>query len=161
LNRGSLSCNMIMISIGYLGSLLFLISTFLQRDALDSIQYRLRFVAAIVGLLYPSLGLYSCSSYRSVWSPESDYILSFAESFLFGAFLVVVASIYFSGILKAVPMIAVLSFLGINILAAFHSDLRESIPAVRAFSQVNGLVFGLAGSLILVRCWFGIKRREI
>jgi TPR repeat protein len=140
------------VTISALGSLLFLVSTFYRQNTLDRTQYRIRFLAALLGLSYSALAYYSYSRFWIFGSEWIEYEVSFATGFLLGCFLAFLSLAFIDRRASLVLGLSIVLLLAFDLFAPLHYDLKESILATRGFCSVNGLLLG-----ILVPCLVYIR----
>jgi TPR repeat protein len=156
MNRGSWTSSTVTITISTLGTLLFLVSTFYRENTLDRSQYRIRFLAALLGLTYWALVYYSYSRFGIFGSEWIEYAVSFVAGLLLGCFLGLLSLAFIGRRTSSVLGASILLLLAFDLFAPLQYNLKESIPAARGFCSVNGLLFG-----ILIPCVVSLRMRSV
>jgi TPR repeat protein len=130
----------VLLSIAFLGSISMLI---LSRGDIRNRQLRRVALAGIFGLLWVGLDVYGYSHFGVLEALSAVNAFSFGKSFLSGICVAVFLSVVWPQGFKIVLTICATLFIGFNIYAMTHYDLRHLTACPRAFYSANGLLMGI------------------
>jgi hypothetical protein len=130
----------IYLSLASLGALLLLISS---RGSIRNQKQRSTTLAGLLLLSWVGLTLYGYS--YSVTSRPASALKAFyfVNHLLSGICVAMLIFVLWPQGVKTVLRISGILFIGFNIYAVAHYDLRHLAPAIRLFSMGNGLVIGM------------------
>jgi hypothetical protein len=129
------------LSIVFLGSMLLL--TGFRGDIRDR-QQRRQALAGLLSLLWVGLDLYGSSHIGTLLALSAVNAFYFGKSFLSGICVAMLLSIVSPQGFKTALTICALLFIGCNLYAMMHYDLRHFAACPRAFYSANGLLIGIA-----------------
>src|ERR1035441_4170661 len=160
LNRFS-EINLLTVS---LGSLLLLIGSLFAGQRLRNRQRRVIALTGLLGLSCVGLDLYGFSHFGVFHSALAANAFYFAKRVLAGVFLVMLLPIVWP--LTSKPKrpkillaISGILFIGFNIFAVAHYDLRHSVPAMRILCSEDGFLIGVLVTLAIF-LWLACKNRR-
>ena len=129
------------LSLAFLGGLLLLISS---GGSIRNQKQRTTTLAGLVLLSWVGLTLYGYSYFGTPRPASAVNAFYFAHQLLSGiSAAMVIFALWPQGV-KSMLGISGILFVGFNIFAVAHYDLRHLAPAIRLFFMGNGLVIGLS-----------------
>jgi len=133
------------LSLAFVGSVLLLIDSLLPNGRrIRNRQRRATRLTGLVGLSWVALNLYGLSDVGILQSVSGVNAFSFAKDFLAGVFAVMLIFLLSSPSAKIILGVSGVLFIGFNLYAVAHCDLRRLAPAPRIFYSVNGLLVGMS-----------------
>lgn len=142
------------LSVTFLGFIVLLVGS---RGSIRSQQQRKVTLAALVGLLWLGLTVYGYFHIGVLLSLSAINAFYFGKGLLTGIGTALLFSFLWQQGFKIALGISGLLFIGFNIYAPLHYDLRRFASCPRAFYSINALLMGLAASLAAL-LWF--ERQE-
>jgi hypothetical protein len=143
------------LSLVFLGSLLLLIRWGGIRDR----HQQRTTLTGLLGLSWVGLDVYGYSHFGILQSLSAVNAFYFGKSVLSGICVAMLVSLVWSQGTKTVLRICGILFIGFNIYAITHYDLRHLAPGLRAFYSANGLLIGMAIPLAIFLWVEGEKTR--
>jgi hypothetical protein len=143
------------LSLVFLGSLLLLIRWGGIRDR----RQQRTTLTGLLGLSWVGLDVYGYSHFGILQSLSAVNAFYFGKSVLSGICVAMLVSLVWSQGTKTVLRICGILFIGFNIYAITHYDLRHLAPGLRAFYSANGLLIGMAIPLAIFLWVEGEKTR--
>ena len=131
----------VFLSLGFLASVLLLI---LSKGDIRNRQQRRVAIAGLLGLLRVGLDLYGHSHFGILEAMSAVNAFYFSKSLLSGILGAVLLPVFWPQGFKTVLTICTMLFIGFNIYAMMHYDLRDFAACPRAFYSANGLLMGIA-----------------
>jgi Sel1 repeat len=144
------------LSIAILGSILLLISS---KGDIRNRQQRRVALAGLLGLLWVGLDVYGHSHFGILHALSAVNAFYFGKSLLSGICVAMFLSIVWPQGFKIVLTICAMLFVGFNVYAMMHYDLRHLQACPRAFYSTNGLLIGIAIALALLLSPAGEKSK--
>jgi len=144
------------LSIAFLGSMLLLIGS---RGDIRNRQQRRLALAGVLGLLWVGLEVYGHSHFGTLQALSAVNTFYFGKGLLCGLCVAMFLSIVWPRGFKNVLTICAMLFIGFNIYAMTHYDLRHLPACPRAFYSENGLLMGVAITSAFLLWLAGEKRR--
>jgi hypothetical protein len=129
------------LSVVLLGSILLLIRS---GGAIRNREQRKAALAGLLGLLWLGINVYGLSHFGILLSLSAVNAFYFGKSLLSGMFVAVLVSIVRPDGAKTLLRICGILFIGLNIYAATHYQLRHLAPYLRVFYSANALLIGIA-----------------
>jgi TPR repeat protein len=129
------------LSVFFLGSVLLLINS---KGNIRDRQRRRTALAGLLGLSWIGLTVYGYSHFGMLQSLSAVNAFYFGKSLLSGIFVATLTSLVWPRGAKTMLRICGVMFIGFNIWAITHYDLRQLTPYIRAFYYANGLLIGVA-----------------
>jgi hypothetical protein len=125
--------------------MLLLISSYRAGGLFDPRQ-RATTVAGLLGLTYAGLDLYGLSHLGVLQSLSAVNAFYFGKSILAGICVAMFTSIVWPWprSAKILLRISLVMFIGLNIYAIAHYDLRRFAPSIRMFCSANGWLIGIS-----------------
>jgi TPR repeat protein len=131
----------ITLSVTFVFCLLLLISS---KGSFRTRQQRRTTVPGLLGLARVGLDVYGYSHFAILLSISAVNAFYFGKSLLGGIFLAMLVPIVWATGVKIVLSLCGVLFIGFNVYAFTHYDLRHLPSCPRAFFSVNGLLIGTA-----------------
>ena len=131
----------VFLSLGFLGSILLLI---LSRGNILNRQQRRVAIAGLLGVLRVGLDVYGHSHFGILQALSAVNVFYFGKSLLSGILVAVLLPVVWPQGFKIVLTICAMLFIGFNVYAMMHYDLRRFAACPRAFYSANGLLMGIA-----------------
>jgi TPR repeat protein len=131
----------VLLSLGFLGSILLLI---LSRGDIRNRQQRRVAIGGLLGVLRVGLDVYGHSHFGILQALSAVNVFYFGKSLLSGILGAVLLPVVWPQGFKIVLTICATLFIGFNIYAMAHYDLRHITACPRAFYSTNGLLIGIA-----------------
>ena len=144
------------LSLVFLGSLLLLIRS---RGSIRDRQQQRTTLIGLLGLSWVGLDVYGYSHFGILQSLSAVNAFYFGKSVLPGICVAMLVSLFWSRGVKTVLRMCGILFIGFNIYAVTHYDLRHLAPCLRAFYSANGLLIGMAVPLAIFLWLEGEKAR--
>jgi TPR repeat protein len=142
------------LSLAFLGSTLLLISS---KGDIRTRQGRRVALAGLLGLLWVGLDVYGRSHFGVLLALSAVNPFYFGKSLLCGICIIVFLSLVWPQGFKIVLTVCVMLFIGFNVYAMTHYDLRHVAACPRAFYSANGFLMGIAITLAF-HLWLGRKK---
>jgi hypothetical protein len=140
--RGLSTWGKISLSTMFLGYVWILQGPRLSRQSLRNRQQRTLTLVALLGLVYVGLSLYQV--FAAFGSVSAVNAFNFAKSLVIGVSIAMCISIFGPKSAKHVVGISGGLFVGINLLAMTHHDLRHLAMTGRGFLSLDGLLLGIS-----------------
>ncbi|HLM82396.1 MAG TPA: tetratricopeptide repeat protein [Terriglobales bacterium] len=131
----------VLLSLGFLGSVLLLI--FSRGDIRNPKQRRVA-IGGLLGVLRVGLDVYGRSHFGMLQALSAVNVFYFGRSLLSGIFGAVLLPVVWPKGFKIVLTICAMLFIGFNVYAMTHYNLRRFAACPRAFYSANGLLMGIA-----------------
>jgi TPR repeat protein len=131
----------IFLSIAFLGSMSMLI---LSNGDIRNRQQRRAAIAGLLGLLWVGLDVYGHSHFGILQALSAVNAFYFGKSLLSGICVAVLLPVFWRKGFKIVLTICTVLFIGFNVYAMMHYNLRRFAACPRAFYSANGLLMGIA-----------------
>lgn len=143
------------LSVVFLGCMWLLKDSLLPGKDLRSRQQRALLLGELSGLAYVGLNLYGALGiFQSVLTVNAFY---FVKNFAIGMAIATAISVFSPKIARVALGISSILFLGINLLAIVHHDLRRFAETVRLFCSVDGFLLGMSIPLTVL-LWLTYKK---
>ncbi len=149
------------LSLCILGSTLLLISSYRAGKIFVPPQ-RTATAAGVLGLTFAGLDIYGLSHIGILQSISAVNAFYFSKSVLAGVFLVSLISIFWPWPRSAKTLLRIsgVLFVGFNIYAIAHYDLRRFARVTRAFYSANGWLIGTSIPLAIF-LWMASRKRNL
>lgn len=157
MNSGFTTARKINLAVVFLGSMLLLISS---RESIRNRQQRRVTLAGLLGLLWAGLDVYGYSHIGILLSLSAVNAFYFGKSLLSGICIAMIFSFAWPKGFKIMLGLCGALFVGLNIYATIHYDLRYFASCPRAFYSTNGLLIGMASTLAIFLWLAGEEPRK-